>query len=121
MVDGSVGSVARNMRSPGWACRTGTWPPAWYCCHDTRGSVTPAAPNALSIRPEQSYELGPVAPQIYGFPTSCRAKAIAAAATPLASTAGPQAALGLTDPASCPASCAASPSHFAYAWGNADR
>jgi hypothetical protein len=54
--------------------------PALTWSQVVRGSVTPAAFQAAWVRPEQSYEPGPLAPQTYGLPIWSRANAIALSA-----------------------------------------
>ena len=60
------------------------------------GRLTPAAPQAHMVRPEQSKAFGPLAPHAYGLPSWARAAAIAPAA-PLAADCGMARAEGLAD------------------------
>src|SRR5262245_6945521 len=69
-------SLKKKMRSPGCRSLCGTRVPAFTWSQVVRGRSMPAALYAAWVRPEQSKELGPVAPHTYGLPSWSRAKAM---------------------------------------------
>src|SRR2546430_17143329 len=74
------------------------WVVVEYCAPEKCGRLSPPARHAHCVRPEQSKESGPAAPQTYGLPSWRCASAIAAPAPPFAAGAGPAGADGAALP-----------------------
>src|SRR4051812_45956448 len=62
-------AVLKKTRSPVWMPPLPTEEPMPNCAKLVRGIAIPARRIAQLVRPEQSKELGPVAPEAYGEPT----------------------------------------------------
>src|SRR3954464_9518064 len=72
------------MMSPGCTALRGTFGRLAYCAAAECGSETPACAHAHIVRPEQSKDEGPAAPNTYGAPTTDCAAAAAVAPAPVA-------------------------------------
>src|SRR6478672_2668120 len=71
--DGPGPAVSKNTRSPACTSARATAVPASNWAKLERGSTTPTALAAHTIRPEQSKAAGPAAPAWYGLPIRERA------------------------------------------------
>src|SRR2546423_7916851 len=65
------------------------WATTPHCSAALCGNECPAARQAASVSPEQSYPPGPSAPQMYGFPIAPYAKRTATPAEPAIDGTGP--------------------------------
>ena len=63
-----LASRQKTIASPGASADIGIACPTRACCWLTRGSRMPAVPKAHWTKPEQSHELGPTPPHLYGLP-----------------------------------------------------